>query len=89
MKKQPPLVQGRLAGRESSQTRGGQDDAGFENSGDEAVIQKGKKRAKKTKAKEDGYEEDEGGEGGLIRRDANGHWSTCTELLSTEGEFLG
>ena len=43
-------------------------DAGFDNSGDEAIIEKGKKRAKKAKRK-DGLEkdEDEGGEGGLIK----------------------
>lgn len=42
------------------------EDAGFENSGDEAIIEKGKKRRKKGKAaqRDDG---DEGGEGGLIK----------------------
>lgn len=46
----------------------GAEDAGFENSGDEAIIEKGKKRQKKSKRK-DGAEadEDEGGEGGLIK----------------------
>ncbi|KAJ4292282.1 swr complex subunit [Collariella sp. IMI 366227] len=39
-------------------------DAGFENSGDEAIVEKGKKRQRKSKRK-DG--EDEGGEGGLIK----------------------
>ncbi|KAK4169348.1 bucentaur or craniofacial development-domain-containing protein [Cladorrhinum sp. PSN259] len=38
------------------------EDAGFENSGDEAIIVKGKKRRKKTKE-----DDDEGGEGGLIK----------------------
>lgn len=43
------------------------EDAGFENSGDEAVIEKGKKRRKKAKRKDEGADEDEGGEGGLIK----------------------
>ncbi|KAL2128857.1 hypothetical protein VTI74DRAFT_8562 [Chaetomium olivicolor] len=42
------------------------DDAGFENSGDEAIIEKGRKRQKKAKRK-DNEDEDEGGEGGLIK----------------------
>ncbi|KAI1762502.1 BCNT-domain-containing protein [Hypoxylon sp. FL1150] len=41
-------------------------DDGFENSGDEAIIQKGWKKRKKQHRK-DGAEEDEGGEGGLIK----------------------
>lgn len=41
-------------------------DAGFENSGDEAIIEKGKKRQKKSrKGQQD--QDDEGGEGGLIK----------------------
>ncbi|KAH6850329.1 bucentaur or craniofacial development-domain-containing protein [Chaetomium sp. MPI-CAGE-AT-0009] len=44
-----------------------EDDAGFENSGDEAIIEKGKKRQKKSKRKDEGAGEDEGGEGGLIK----------------------
>lgn len=41
-------------------------DAGFENSGDEAIIEKGKKRQKKgRKGQQD--QDDEGGEGGLIK----------------------
>ncbi|KAL2201426.1 bucentaur or craniofacial development-domain-containing protein [Corynascus similis CBS 632.67] len=44
------------------------DDAGFENSGDEAIIEKGKKRQKKKSKREDEeVDEDEGGEGGLIK----------------------
>lgn len=39
------------------------EDAGFENSGDEAIIGKGKKRLKRSKK----IDEDEGGEGGLIK----------------------
>ncbi|KAI0024761.1 bucentaur or craniofacial development-domain-containing protein [Xylariomycetidae sp. FL0641] len=39
----------------------------FENSGDEAIIQKGKKRQKKSKKKDGVPEDDEGGEGGLIK----------------------
>ncbi|KAK3943050.1 swr complex subunit [Diplogelasinospora grovesii] len=44
------------------------EDAGFENSGDEAIIEKGKKRRKKSRAKDVAdAEEDDGGEGGLIK----------------------
>ncbi|OTB08373.1 hypothetical protein M426DRAFT_316994 [Hypoxylon sp. CI-4A] len=43
----------------------GNDD--FENSGDEAIIQRGKKRRKKDKRKDGNVEDDEGGEGGLIK----------------------
>jgi hypothetical protein len=39
------------------------EDAGFENSGDEAIIGKGKKRLKRSKKSDD----DQGGEGGLIK----------------------
>jgi hypothetical protein len=42
------------------------EDAGFENSGDEAIIGKGKKRLKRSKRK-DALDDDEGGEGGLIK----------------------
>ncbi|KAK4158011.1 bucentaur or craniofacial development-domain-containing protein [Chaetomidium leptoderma] len=45
----------------------GTEDAGFENSGDEAIIEKGKRRRKKSKKQDDGAGEDEGGEGGLIK----------------------
>ncbi|KAK4202709.1 bucentaur or craniofacial development-domain-containing protein [Triangularia verruculosa] len=41
------------------------EDAGFENSGDEAIISKGLKKKKRKQTKEDA--EDEGGEGGLIK----------------------
>lgn len=40
-------------------------DAGFENSGDEAIIEKGLKRQRRKGKK--GQDEDEGGEGGLIK----------------------
>ncbi|QSZ34945.1 hypothetical protein DSL72_007807 [Monilinia vaccinii-corymbosi] len=45
------------------------EDAGFENSGDEAIIERGLKRRKKKgkKGGKDEEEEDEGGEGGLIK----------------------
>lgn len=44
----------------------GDDDGGYDNSGDEAIIERGAKRQKKAKAK--GAElDDEGGEGGLIK----------------------
>ncbi|KAI0428623.1 bucentaur or craniofacial development-domain-containing protein [Xylaria sp. FL1042] len=39
----------------------------FENSGDETIIQKGKRRQKKAKRTDGDVEEDEGGEGGLIK----------------------
>ncbi|KAI1402232.1 BCNT-domain-containing protein [Hypoxylon fuscum] len=42
-------------------------DDGYENSGDEAIIQKGRKRRKKDKRKDGDAEDDEGGEGGLIK----------------------
>lgn len=40
-------------------------DAGYDNSGDEAIIKRGEKRRKKTEAR--GVQDDEGGEGGLIK----------------------
>lgn len=47
------------------------EDAGFENSGDEAIIEKGKKKRRKGKDKHGEVGEDdeggEGGEGGLIK----------------------
>jgi hypothetical protein len=45
------------------------EDAGFENSGDEAIIEKGLKRQKKKgkKGKDGDDDEEEGGEGGLIK----------------------
>ncbi|CAG9937705.1 unnamed protein product [Clonostachys rosea f. rosea IK726] len=48
---------------------GDAEDAGYDNSGDEAIIKKGeKKRAKaKSKAKTSNEDDDEGGEGGLIK----------------------
>ncbi|RYP83212.1 hypothetical protein DL769_001408 [Monosporascus sp. CRB-8-3] len=43
-------------------------DDGFENSGDEAIIQKGKKRQKRARRKDGAVEDDEeAGEGGLIK----------------------
>lgn len=42
------------------------EDAGFENSGDEAIIEKGLKRRKR-KGKKGVEDEDEGGEGGLVK----------------------
>ncbi|KAK8055453.1 SWR1-complex protein 5 [Apiospora rasikravindrae] len=39
----------------------------YENSGDELIISKGKKRQKKHKAKDGAANDDEGGEGGLIK----------------------
>ena len=43
------------------------EDTGFDNSGDEGIIEKGKKRQKKAKAKDGVTGEDEGGEGGLVK----------------------
>jgi hypothetical protein len=43
------------------------EDAGFENSGDEAIIKKGIKRQKKKSKKNQDAEDDEGGEGGLVK----------------------
>ena len=45
-------------------TDGEAEDLGFENSGDEATIQKGKKRKRKDGGKAD---EDSGGEGGFVK----------------------
>jgi hypothetical protein len=42
------------------------EDAGFENSGDEAIIERGLKRQRKKKGKSV-VDEDEGGEGGLVK----------------------
>jgi hypothetical protein len=42
------------------------EDAGFENSGDEAIIEKGLKRQRRKKGK-DVQDDDEGGEGGLVK----------------------
>ena len=42
------------------------EDAGYDNSGDEAIIKRGEKRQKKAKAK-DVADEEETGEGGLIK----------------------
>lgn len=42
------------------------EDAGFENSGDEAVIEKGRKRRRKTTGR-GGEEREDGGQGGLIK----------------------
>ncbi|KAK3357580.1 bucentaur or craniofacial development-domain-containing protein [Lasiosphaeria hispida] len=52
--------------RKRSATDKEAEDAGFENSGDEAIIEKGRKKRKKSKTK-DVAEDDEGGEGGLIK----------------------
>lgn len=43
------------------------EDAGFENSGDEAIIEKGKKRRRRGKHVDSANADDEGGEGGLIK----------------------
>ncbi|KAH8663476.1 bucentaur or craniofacial development-domain-containing protein [Tricladium varicosporioides] len=55
----------------STKRKRGQDDeaedAGFENSGDEAIIEKGLKKAKRKKGKKLGDVDDEDGEGGLVK----------------------
>jgi hypothetical protein len=57
-------AQGAPTGKRKRQTGDTEaEDAGFENSGDEAIIGKGKKRLKRSKKIDD----DEGGEGGLIK----------------------
>ncbi|KAK4106811.1 BCNT-domain-containing protein [Parathielavia hyrcaniae] len=55
------------AKRKQRDAEDGAADAGFENSGDEAIIEKGKKRQKRVKRDNGEAEEDEGGEGGLIK----------------------
>lgn len=51
--------------KRKQQQDGDGEDAGFENSGDEAIIEKGKKRRKRGQQKQ--ADEEEGGEGGLIK----------------------
>lgn len=55
--------------RKQAGDKAGEDgDAGFENSGDEAIIEKGKKRRKRgQQPARAGLDEEEGGEGGLIK----------------------
>lgn len=50
-------------------TEGGQGDAGYDNSGDEAIIKRGEKKKRKKGKDKTGLdaEDDEGGEGGLIK----------------------
>ncbi|KAM0127041.1 hypothetical protein ACHAO1_009730 [Botrytis cinerea] len=59
------------AKKETTKRKRGNDeeaeDAGFENSGDEAIIEKGLKKRKKKSKKGGKEEEDEGGEGGLVK----------------------
>jgi hypothetical protein len=53
---------------QAGDVEGEADDAGFENSGDEAIIQKGQKRRKKSKPKDGAaIDDDEGGDGRLIK----------------------
>jgi hypothetical protein len=42
------------------------EDAGYDNSGDEAIIKKGERKRRKGKSKDD-IEDEDGGEGGLIK----------------------
>ena len=58
------------APKSTKRKRGADDDAedaGFENSGDEAIIERGLKRQKKKGKKSKDEEDDEGGEGGLVK----------------------
>lgn len=70
-KAEPTAVDKTTSGkREPADHNAGVEDAGFENSGDEAVIQKGHKRLKRKKRKDAApakAADDEGGEGGLIK----------------------
>lgn len=43
------------------------EDAGYDNSGDEAIIERGAKKRKRAKAKGAIVDDDEGGEGGLVK----------------------
>jgi len=43
------------------------EDAGFENSGDEAIIERGLQRQKKKGKKEGAEDDDDGGEGSLVK----------------------
>jgi hypothetical protein len=49
--------------KDSKKTAG---DEGYDNSGDEAIIKKGERKSQRRKGK-DAMDEDEGGEGGLIK----------------------
>lgn len=53
--------------RKQSQPDGQAHDNGYDNSGDEAIIAKGKKRRKRAEEKGRPVDEDEGGEGGLVK----------------------
>ncbi|PQE09887.1 SWR1-complex 5 protein [Rutstroemia sp. NJR-2017a BVV2] len=56
--------------KRKGESDGDAEDAGFENSGDEAIIHKGMKRRKKKSkkgGKDDEMEDDEDGEGGLVK----------------------
>ena len=66
-----PKAVGKEKPKSTKRKRAGEDieeaeDAGFENSGDEAIIEKGLKRQKK-KGRKAQVDEDEGGEGGLVK----------------------
>jgi hypothetical protein len=66
---EPAEVKVKKAKPRSTKRKRGQDDeaedAGFENSGDEAIIEKGLKKQRKSKNKE--VDDDEGGDGVLIK----------------------
>lgn len=68
--KEPPTNRGtgktQPTKRKGAAVDGEAEDAGFENSGDEAIIEKGLKKQRK-KAKKGQDEDDEGGEGGLVK----------------------
>lgn len=53
--------------RKRDRSDGHVEDAGFENSGDEAIIEKGKKRQKKPRRKDGGAAEEDTGDGGVVK----------------------
>jgi hypothetical protein len=67
----------------------GADDDGFQNSGDEAIIEKGRKRQQKSRRKDSASDGDEPGEGGLIktRRMRAAEYVAAGSLLK-EGERM-
>lgn len=63
-----PAKQAIPAKRKKDATADGIDDGDLDNSGDEALVEKARKRLKKKKGKDDArQQEEEGGEGGLVK----------------------
>lgn len=63
------------------------EDVGFENSGDEAIIGKGLKKAKRRKRKGE-EDEDEGGEGGFVKTRRMAAMAYVVSLPSPDRTFL-